>query len=124
MVLVGSDDFSGIALTQVGDPLPNGREGLFHSASSHRVTGGAFTSVSDAVDQEVGELVFLASDITEGRMDPELLAEAGPVAEVLVAGSPVFGGCGSGGERESSAEISLETSSVGRWSSTQGVGCG
>ena len=57
---------SGIRLTQVGDPLADGSEGLTHCASADRVVGRSGLSVLDAIDEEEAELCFLARDITEG----------------------------------------------------------
>ena len=63
-------------------------------------------------------------DITEGRGDPLLMAELGPVVKGIGLGANRFGSVGLGGEIASSAEISFEEISVGRWSSTQGCACG
>lgn len=105
--------FSGIEFTQVGDPLADGRQGFIHCASSHRVTGGAASAHSEAVDQHVGDAVLLTFDITEGWMDPDFLTEKGPPSKGGVFGLSMFCGGGCGGERESSAEVRLEYTSGG-----------
>ena len=47
--------------------------------------------VSQAEDEESGEAIFLAAQLTEGRGVPLLGAELGPVAERVVFGTSVFG---------------------------------
>ena len=65
-------------------------------------------------DKEVAELRFLVepsvakADVTEGDGGPEFLAELGPPAEVVVAGT-VGSSCGGlGGGVERSAEVVFE----------------
>ena len=113
-----------IGLTQVGDPRGHGRECRCHCISADRVTGAAFASVSESVDEEEAKAALWVLDITEGRGDPLLLAEGGPVIKGIGLGANRFGSVGLGGESASSAEVSFEAISCGRWSSTQGCACG
>ena len=123
MELVGSGDVSRIVLTQVGCPLAHGREGCKHCLSSHRFTLLPSLAVSQAKDEQVGDLVVLGQAI-QGAGAPVLLAEGFPEAKYFVAGLLLFGGGGSRGELERSAEISCEEICLGRCRSTHGLGCG
>ena len=127
MVLIAVESFARIALTQVGDALADGQEGFIHCASCDRLFGGSvesMASVPESEDKEVGDFFFLSFDVAEGRMNFMLEAEACPRAEDLVFFGPGLRSSGFGGDFESSAEISLELASGGRWSSFHGVGCG
>ena len=78
----------------------------------------------EAEHEEVAELVFLILDSTEGKADPQLVAESGPLAEDLVLGMAVFDGGAFGADLQSSAEVSSEAASRVKWSSCQGASCG
>ena len=95
-------------MTQVGDPRGHGRECRCHCISADRVTGAALSLVSQAVDEEKAKAALWVLDITEGRGDPLLLAEGGPVIKGGGLGVNRFGSVGLGGEIASSAEISFE----------------
>lgn len=75
-------------------------------------------------DEHVAELVFRVRDSTELCGLPMVVAELDPAVEDVAAG---FAGPESGGlvgGLQSSAEISLEETLDGKWSSTQGSACG
>ena len=113
-------ELAGIRFTQVGDPLAHRKKGFLHRISSDR----SLLAVSEGEDKEVGDLVVMVGDITEGWMALVLNAEAGPDAKGDVLGSSGLGPDLPGGEVERSAQISCEVQSGGRWSSFQGSGCG
>ena len=79
-----------VAVAQVGDALAHGQWGFANGASSDRLAGLAAVAAPEAEDEEVAQLVFLILDSAEGRADPELLAELGPLAEDLVLGLAVL----------------------------------
>ena len=81
-------------------------------------------AVAEAKHEEVAELVLLVLDSTEGRADPQLVAELGPLAEDLVLGMAVFDGGAFGADLQSSTEVSSEAASGVKWSSFQGASCG
>ena len=80
--------------------------------------------VAEAEHEEVAELVLLMLDSTEGRANPQLVAESSPLTEDLVLGVAVFDGGAFGTDLQSSAEVSLEATSGVKWSSFQGASCG
>jgi hypothetical protein len=100
---------SGIASTQVGDPLAHRLERFLDCITSDRFLGGVGLSVAEAEDQEVAELVLAGRDVREVRGVVVFLAEGGPSPEDGVVGLACFPGCGLGGVLQSSAEVSLET---------------
>ena len=104
---------SWILSTQVGDPLAHCREGFGHCISTDRLTGLSVGSKSHGEDEEHVDLV-VRRGITEGRASANRGAEGGPLVEDLVAGFLVLRGSGASGERERSAEISLELVSLSR----------
>ena len=109
MIPLGSRSlFSWIWLTQFGDPLAHCQEGVLHSISSDRLAGLAGFAEAEPKDEEVGELVLLARDITEGWGLPEELAEVRPLDEELVARLDRLGGGGGVNKRHRSAEISCK----------------
>ena len=81
-------------------------------------------AVSEGKDEEVAEPRFRISDIREGWVATELVAELDPVAKHAVKGPGVFAGVGGGGGRESSAEVSCVCVEGGRCSRHQPAGCG
>ena len=121
---VCGDRFSGIRLTQVGDPLADGQESFVHGISSDRLAGLAILAEPDAEDEEIAELVFLATDITEGRGDVVLRAEEFPESEDGVFACTSRCNCRGLGNSQRNAEIRREASPDGRWSSFQGSRCG
>ena len=124
MELVSSHLEAGIALTQVGNPLPHCRVGFRNRIRSDRLVALSSESVAEPEDEEVAELGFLATDRTEGKGAVVLEAEVRPDPEDLVLGFPVLS-CGSlGGELQRKAEVSFELSSTGSQSSRQGLSCG
>ena len=106
--------FSGIELTQVGDPLSHRQEGFIHCVSADRDVAGALSAVAVSKDEEVAELVFLSRDSTEGRGDSQFGAELDPHAEGVGLVSAIAAASGLGGDCERSAEISLEDVLGGR----------
>ena len=81
-------------------------------------------AVAEGKDEQVGELVFLARDITEGHGLTMLMAEVGPGAKDLTVGGV---GLACGGFRcklQSRAKISLEEVLGSSWHRHQGLGCG
>ena len=64
-------------------------------------------AVAEGKDEEVAEFRFGISDIREGWIAADLVAEADPVAEHAVEGLGVLAGVGCGGGLESSAERSV-----------------
>ena len=89
-----------------------------------RLVGLAPVAVVEAEHKEVAKLVLLMLDGTEGRAEPQLMAESGPLTEDLVLGVAVFDGGVFGADLQSSAEVSSEVASGVKWSSFQGVSCG
>jgi hypothetical protein len=84
MVACGSRSlFAGIRLTQSGDPLTHGEEGVLHCASSDRLPGGASEDAAAAVteDEHEAEAGFKALDVTQGGIFAVFLAEDGPILE-------------------------------------------
>ena len=116
--------FSGIWLTQVGDPLCHGTECRSHCVSADRVVGATVAAVSESEDEEVGEASLIVRDITEGRGDAELLAEVVPEPEGAGSRPGGLGGDGVGRESQRNIEVSPELVSGGRCSSFQGRCCG
>ena len=117
--------FAGIADTQVGHPLPDCLERFTHGISPDRLTGAARpASVTEAEDEEVGELGLVTVDKSEGRVVAVVVAEEHPLGEMGVLGEAGLDCGGGSGRFERSAEISAEASSVGRTASRQGRGCG
>ena len=114
---------SRIFATQVGNPLANGREGFLDRISSDRFVTLPFESVAESPDEEVGESV-VGWSVQEIRGLAELFAEVLPVSEDLGLGCSMLGGVGSGGQVESSAEVSNEVYTGFRRRSTQGLSCG
>ena len=121
---------SGIRLTQVGDPLADGRDGFAHRSSSDRFVLLSEATVAVAVDEEAGESLIalgdavVVGDITEGDVVAEAVTEGLPVAHDAGASSAGLRGGGSSGESKRRAEISGEATSGGRGTSRQGFGCG
>jgi len=115
---------SGIPPTQVGDALADGQERFLHGISPHGDTGLAEAAVPDAVDQEQVDSFFRVRGLTEGAGEAQGVAELGPVAEELGFRAAGLGNVGSGGEVESSAEVSSEACSTVRESMRHGLGCG
>ena len=70
--------------------------------------------VAVAEDQEVGELGFGISDITEGCGDVVALAEGFPLLKEGVLGTLVLGSGAGGCQLERSVEISLKAMCVRR----------
>ena len=71
-----------IRLTQVLDPLADGRKGFRYCTSCDRVVFAAVASVADSVDEEIAKPKFrVAQELTEGAGDRLLMAELDPVAE-------------------------------------------
>ena len=70
--------------------------------------------VAVAKDQEVGELGFGISNITEGCKDIVAAAEGFPLLKEGVLGTLVLGSGAGGCKLERSAEISLKAMCVGR----------
>jgi hypothetical protein len=114
---------SRIWAVQVGEPLGDGREGITYRASPHRSTLLSSFAVAEAKDEEVAQ-DFFAVESAEGAGLAFFSAEVGPDAKDLAGGLSSFGGRGLGGDVESSAEISCEALSGGRWRSCHGAGCG
>ena len=81
-------------------------------------------AVSEPEDEEVAELRFGISNIREGWVAPDFLAEADPVPKHAVERPGVLAGVGGGGGLKSSAEVSCVCVKGGRWSSCQVPGCG
>ena len=114
---------AGIRAVQVGKPLANGGEGVANCVSPDRFVLLPCPSIAEAEDEEVGKAFFRVQRI-EGAGLAMLLAERSPDPEDFAGGFTSLGGCGSGGEVESSAKVSGEEMLVGRGSSFQGMGCG
>jgi len=100
-------------LTQVGDPLAHRQKGVLDCISCDRDTTGAFPSVAEAEDKEVGELVLGAKDVGEVRTDAKGFTEGGPEAEGGVSGFVGLGDVGGPCDVESSAEVNSEFVSGG-----------
>ena len=115
---------AGIVSTQVGDPLAHCGKGGSHCISADGVVGLAFSAISDAEDEEVGNFRLGRSDLTEGRGDTLSGAEFGPEAKDFGLSFSMLASGSSGGEVERRAEISREESSDGNWGSCQGLSCG
>ena len=81
-------------------------------------------AVAEGKDKEVAELGFGISDIREGWIAADFVAETDPVAEHAVEGPGVLAGVGGGGGLESSAEVSCVCVKGGRCSRRQRSGCG
>ena len=123
MELISWSGLGWILETQVGNPLANGREGCLNCVRSNSDVTAAVLSVPECEDEEIEHFVSL-SDITEVRGLAVLLAEFGPVAKMGVTRFSCLGGSGSGGDLESSVEISCEATLDGRCSIFQGLVCG
>ena len=123
MELVSWSGLGWIWEAQVGNPLANGREGCLNCVRLNRDVTAAVLSVPEREDEEIEDFVS-SSDITEVRGLAVLLAEVVPVAEVGVTRLSCLGGSGSGGDFESSVDISCEATLDGRCSIFQGLGCG
>ena len=78
MLFGGSSWEARIFVAQVGYPLANGREDPIECISPDRSTTLAVVSISPEENEEVGELVFLRRDITEGSGLVVELAELAP----------------------------------------------
>ena len=109
---------SGIWLTQVGDPLGHGTNGI----SADRVVGETVPAVAEGKDKEVSEAAFGAHDITEAWLDLDAGGEGAPVAEGPGLSAVGLAGVGAERELQSSVEVSAVAVVGGRWSSFQGVG--
>ena len=116
--------FSGILVTQVGDPRAHGQKGTLDCIRSDRLSFLTVAFVPEGEDEHVGELGFLLWDVREGRMDGELPVEIGPDSKDFVPGFVGLLGISSFSDLESIAEVSVEAVSGGRCSSCQGLGCG
>ena len=77
-----------------------------------------------AEHEDVAELVLGVEDVVEELVTAILSAEGAPFREVRARGFPGFRDGGFGGSRERRAEVSLEASLAGSWSSRQGFDCG
>ena len=53
---------SGIWLTQVGDPLADGRDGIVHHSRSDRVVALSVAVVAESVDEKARELLVGVGD--------------------------------------------------------------
>ena len=95
---------SWIWLTQVGDPLANGKKGLIHRSSPDLVV----TAVAVGEDEEISNLVTLFRHVTEGWVFAVLGAEEGPASEDPISGFGRLGDNILGGGLERRLEISLE----------------
>jgi hypothetical protein len=84
----------------------------------------AFTSVSEAEDQDVTNALLGVVDVPEGRVDSVFKTEGCPDSKDLVSGFGGLAGVGTVADLHRRQEISGETISGRRWSSCQGVGCG
>lgn len=127
MVPVSSRNrLSGIVLTQSGDPLAHGQEGVFHRASSDRLPGdgGKSAAVAESVDEEEAEAGLMSRDVTQGGVLAVGLAEEGPIGEdvalVVASLGDNSGVCG----LQRSAEVSSEAISGRRGRGVQDGGCG
>jgi hypothetical protein len=127
MVPVGAwSFFAGIWLTQSGDPLAHGHEGILHCASADRLPGGwgDASAAAEPVDKDEAEAGFEARDVTQGGVRAVLGAEGGPVVEDDALATACLGDnrgvCG----LQRSAEISSEAISGRRGSGVQDGGCG
>ena len=114
--------FSGIWLTQVGDPLGHGTKGGTNGISADRVVGEAVPAVAVGEDKEVSEAAFSTHDITEAWLDLDAGGEGAPVAESPGLRAGCLAGVGAERELQSSIEVSAVAVAGGRWSSFQGVG--
>ena len=81
-------------------------------------------AVAEGEDKEVAEFRFGISDIREGWIAADVVAEPDPVAEHAVEGPGVLAGVGCGGGLESSAEVSCVCVKGGRCSRRQRAGRG
>ena len=115
---------SRIRETHVGDPLAHRQEGAANGISSDRLALAADLPVSDAKDEQVGELGFLRAQVLEGFIETFGLGKLAPVSEDTPFLESVLGGRRSIDAVEAKAEISLETTAGGNVSIFQGVGCG
>lgn len=118
--------FAGIRLTQSGDPLAHGHEGILHCASADRLPGGGGDAAAAAqpVDEDETEAGFEARDVTQGGVRAVLGAEERPVIEDDALAASCLGDnrgvCG----LQRSAEISSEAISGRRGCGVQDGGCG
>ena len=115
---------SGIRLTQVGDPLADGRDGVAHCSRSDRLVALSGASVAEAVDEEAGELSVGFGDVTEGEVAAEAVTEGLPVAHDPGVRLSGLRGDGSRGESKRSTEISGEANSGGSGTSRHALACG
>jgi len=107
-------DDSGILVAHVGNPLANGCEDPFKRISSHRFVVLTGFMVSQEEDEHGGELVLEVWHVTKGRGLLMWDAEGGPDSKDFGLASLGLGSCGSAGDLESSACISLEQGSGDR----------
>ena len=115
---------SGIRVTQVGDPLVDGRDGVAHRIRSNRVVVLSAAAVAESADEEAGEPLVVFGEIPEGEVVAEAVTEGLPVTHDPGVGSARFSGGGSRGESKRSAEISGKETSGGRGTRHQGFACG
>ena len=83
-----------IWLTQVGNPLAHGHEGVLYCISSDRFAGAAGRSVPDGEDKKVTQFGFGVRDVLKARVDAERVTELGPEAEGGVPRTGGFDGVG------------------------------
>ena len=116
---------SGIRFTQVGDPLADGSEHLRYGISSDIVlTATGALSEAVGIDDDAVEAVMDIRDSLKRRVSSVVLAEGGPLRELLALGSACPLDIGLSGGFERRAEVSREASSGCRLRSRQGLGCG
>ena len=126
MVCAGSRSFeAGIRLTQSGDPLAHGREGFRHSVSSDRLPGACDGAApAHGEDKDEAESVFLAWDVTQGRILAVFGAEGDPSLEDGALGATRLGDNSGVCGLQRSAEISSEAISGRRCCCVQDGGSG
>ena len=90
MVLSRDRVDAGIRSTQVGDPLADGRDGVANCSRPNRLVILSVAAVVESVDEEVGELLVHAHDITEDDISVVFVAEGLPVPMIPALAFRVF----------------------------------
>lgn len=104
---------AGILSTQVGEPLPNGGEGVRYCLSADLLPFLTMESVEHGEGEEVVELLFRLHPV-EGTRLAFAVAEVRPDAEDLVFGSSSFGSGSFACILERTAEIISDSALSGR----------